>query len=101
MGDGVPVAIASAPAASNLTAADGRRSAGDTGQRTEQGYVNPGEAHPRPGCPGGSACHAVYYTKDDGIGISPRHHEQAFKMFKRLHGRDEYGGGTGAGPTRR
>ena len=37
--------------------------------------------------------------KDNGIGIHHKHFEQVFKMFKRLHGRDEYGGGTGAGLT--
>ena len=41
----------------------------------------------------------IFYVKDDGIGIAERHFEQAFKMFKRLHDRDEYGGGTGAGLT--
>lgn len=40
---------------------------------------------------------AVFYVRDNGIGIDSKHHAQVFKMFKRLHGRDEYGGGTGAG----
>ena len=42
---------------------------------------------------------ATYYVRDNGIGISSPFHEQVFKMFKRLHGRDEYGGGSGAGLT--
>ncbi|WP_411281578.1 ATP-binding protein [Gemmatimonas sp.] len=41
----------------------------------------------------------IVYVKDNGIGIDARHTEQVYKMFKRLHGRDEYGGGTGAGLT--
>ena len=43
--------------------------------------------------------HTVLYVKDDGIGIAPEHISQVFKMFKRLHGRDDYGGGSGAGLT--
>lgn len=68
-------------------------------KRVEVGYVGPREEHPRPGCPAGSAGHVIYYVRDNGIGIAPTHYEQVFRMFKRLHGRDEYGGGTGAGLT--
>ena len=70
-----------------------------TQKRIEIGYVRPGEDHPWPGCPAHASDHEIYYVKDNGIGIHPKHHGQVFQMFKRLHGRDEYGGGTGAGLT--
>lgn len=46
--------------------------------------------------PGRPTC---FYVRDNGIGIQSRFHDRIFEMFKRLHGRDEYGGGTGAGLT--
>lgn len=39
----------------------------------------------------------VIYVRDNGIGIRPQFAESIFRMFKRLHARDSYGGGTGAG----
>jgi signal transduction histidine kinase len=42
---------------------------------------------------------STFYVRDNGLGIRPQHTEMIFAMFKRLHPRDAYGGGTGAGLT--
>ena len=39
----------------------------------------------------------VFYVRDNGIGIEDRHRDRVFMMFKRLHARDAFGGGSGAG----
>ncbi|OCQ99334.1 cyanobacterial phytochrome A [Nostoc sp. MBR 210] len=39
----------------------------------------------------------VFYVKDNGIGIQPHHYQTIFRLFKRLHSQEKYGGGTGAG----
>jgi two-component system, chemotaxis family, sensor kinase Cph1 len=41
----------------------------------------------------------VFYVGDNGIGIPARHLEAIFRIFKRLHPREAFGGGTGAGLT--
>lgn len=41
----------------------------------------------------------TFYVRDNGIGIPAKHHDTIFRVFKRLHGRNRYGGGTGAGLT--
>ncbi len=65
----------------------------------EIGYVAAQE-HGAPAlAPLEAAGHTVLYVRDDGIGIAPQHFGQVFRMFKRLHGRDEFSGGVGAGLT--
>jgi chemotaxis family two-component system sensor kinase Cph1 len=39
----------------------------------------------------------LFYVQDNGIGIDAKHHGSIFKLFKRLHVQEKYGGGTGAG----
>lgn len=39
----------------------------------------------------------VFYVGDNGIGIESRNFETIFRIFKRLHVRDAFGGGSGAG----
>ncbi|MCU0535879.1 MAG: GAF domain-containing protein [Hydrococcus sp. Prado102] len=41
----------------------------------------------------------IFYIKDNGIGIREKHLETIFRIFKRLHPANKYGGGTGAGLT--
>ena len=41
----------------------------------------------------------VICVKDNGIGIPANRLEQIFEIFRRLHARDAYGGGTGVGLT--
>lgn len=49
--------------------------------------------------PGGATGPPIFYVCDNGIGIPEQHHEAIFRIFKRLHARDQYGGGVGAGLT--
>jgi light-regulated signal transduction histidine kinase (bacteriophytochrome) len=41
----------------------------------------------------------IYYVQDNGIGVAPEHQEIIFRIFKRLHAPQKFGGGTGAGLT--
>jgi PAS domain S-box-containing protein len=41
----------------------------------------------------------VFYVRDNGIGIPQQHRENIFRIFKRLHEQNKFGGGTGAGLT--
>ena len=39
----------------------------------------------------------TFYVRDNGIGIPKKHLDAVFRIFKRLHSRDKFGGGTGVG----
>lgn len=54
---------------------------------------------PRNGGTRSDSATSVFYIRDNGIGIPQEHQDKIFQIFRRLHGRDEYGGGNGAGLT--
>ena len=68
-------------------------------RRVDIGAIAPQDVHPRPRCPDTARHDAIYFVADNGIGIDPDSFDHIFKLFRRLHGRDEYGGGTGTGLT--
>ena len=63
----------------------------------EVGYIAAEDPTRRPNAPADAAGLIILYVKDNGIGIHQQHYEQVFRLFKRMHGRDDYGGGVGAG----
>jgi two-component system, chemotaxis family, sensor kinase Cph1 len=72
---------------------------GQISPRIEVGYLAPHEHGATALAPVETGGQTIFYVRDDGIGIAPQHFDQVFRMFKRLHGRDEFGGGVGAGLT--
>jgi len=73
------------------------------GPWVEIGYISAHDestALARPAsAPAEAAGDIIFYVRDNGIGIDPRHRDRVFVIFKRLHGHDEFGGGSGAGLT--
>ncbi|MDZ7954327.1 ATP-binding protein, partial [Nostoc sp. DedQUE09] len=76
----------------------GSRGAGEQGSRGEVAVVSP-----LPLCPSAPlplvphAPRPIFYIRDNGIGIPQHHLETIFRLFKRLHSQEKYGGGAGAG----
>jgi two-component system, chemotaxis family, sensor kinase Cph1 len=65
----------------------------------EVGFVRPAERGDLIVAEGVNPAATVFYVGDNGIGIPARHLEAIFRIFKRLHPREAFGGGTGAGLT--
>ena len=64
-----------------------------------QRWIEIGLADPPRALGGDASGEHTFYVRDNGIGIPERHLDTVFRIFKRLHGRDQFGGGTGAGLT--
>ena len=64
-------------------------------RRIEIGYLAPTESKPPQENADPPA--TAYYVRDNGIGIEPHNLARAFDLFRRLHGRESYGGGAGVG----
>jgi two-component system, chemotaxis family, sensor kinase Cph1 len=68
-------------------------------QWVEIGYIDKeagGDEGDNP-CPMPNVQSPMFYVRDNGIGIPQHHLETIFRLFKRLHSQEKYGGGAGAG----
>lgn len=66
----------------------------------EVGWLDPAPGSKHPDQEQGAAKQAIiFYVQDNGIGIREKHLDAIFRIFKRLHAANKYGGGTGAGLT--
>ncbi|QSJ18715.1 GAF domain-containing protein [Nostoc sp. UHCC 0702] len=81
----------------------GSRGAGEMREMREMGEMggritNAQFPIPNTPCPMPNAqCPITFYVRDNGIGVPEHHMETIFRLFKRLHSQEKYGGGTGAG----
>ena len=65
-------------------------------KRIEVGYLDKGEPSTALSSSSGEQSW-VFYVRDNGIGIRKKHLPIIFKLFKRLHPQELYGGGAGVG----
>ncbi|HEY6404428.1 MAG TPA: ATP-binding protein [Blastocatellia bacterium] len=77
--------------------ATGRQGAGATGRQEDEDTEKEIAFSPAPRRD--VVLSPVFYVRDNGIGIPERHYETVFGIFRRLHERNEFGGGAGAGLT--
>jgi two-component system, chemotaxis family, sensor kinase Cph1 len=68
-------------------------------KRIEVESIDDADKHPQPNCAEETDNQTIYCVADNDIGIQSTHFEPIFKLFRRLHRQEEYGGGTGAGVT--
>ena len=65
----------------------------------EVGWLDPAPGSKHSEQEQGAAQAIIFYVQDNGIGIREKHLDAIFRIFKRLHAANKYGGGTGAGLT--